>query len=192
MKPISILSRLCVLILALAVSACHYASATIESQRLSQAPVTPQRLLVFADVGTVLDGLLHDESVFSADLTNSLNKCGVPTAYLKKREINKQLTLDDSANKNDDRGLSTSTFGADTILDIQWTQQRIPGPGSTGQRSADYAVVLVNQKSRAVLWKGQLSLVAARFAGQRFAVTLIDRLKQDGFIPASCMALDAP
>jgi len=178
-------------LIALALVGCRNSTATISSQRLDAAPVAPHRLLVFADVGNVFlnkaDG--DEEKIFSDDVTKSLAGCGITVDYQKKRPLNTALTLDDSEKRRDDRGLSTSTFGADTILDIQWTSQN---SGIGVAASANYTLTLFNAQARKPVWTAQMTFVSAWYGGQRYAATLVDRLKQDGLVPAGCVTPAVP
>ena len=176
---------------ALSVVGCRDSAATISASRLDASYTVPHHLLVFSDVGIVLKNK-HDgdeEDILASEFVGALGKCGVTSSYLKKRPIDTQLTLDDTAKLKDDRGLSGNSFAADAILDIQWTRQTksTGGPGT-----ANYDLTLVDFKTRQPVWKAQMDFVSAWYGGQRFAATLVDRLKQDGLIPASCVTPIVP
>jgi len=191
MKSVSKIGGLAVGLCTVLLTGCLNSSANITGTRLDAASPAPQRLLVFSDVGLVLKNK-HDgdeEDVFSREFVGALGKCGVTAFYLQKRPLDNQLTLDDSAKLKDDRGLSSNTFAADAILDIQWSRQT---KSTGGPSSADYSLSVMDIKTKRPIWKGQMSFVSAWYGGQRFAATLIDRLRQDGVIPATCVAPEVP
>jgi hypothetical protein len=191
MKAMSEAGRLALVLSVIILTGCRNSSANITSSSMAAAPIVPKRLLVFADIGKVMKNK-HDgdeEDIFSAEFTSALGRCGVTASYLKKRPIDDHLTLDDGAKQRDDRGLASNSFPADAILDIQWTRQTT---GTNAPPSADYSLSLLDLKSKQQVWKGQMRFVSAWYGGQRFAATLVDRLKQDGFIPASCIPPAVP
>ena len=185
MKLSNIASGLLAILLSLPLSGCINSSATVTGKKLTAGPITPQRLLVFADVGIVLAEKLNgdEEPIMAAEVKGSLLQCGIVSDYMHKTPIaSGALTLGDSATKSD-RGLSTSVFGADTVLDIQWLRQTT---STRAPASASYSLTLIDMKSHQPTWTAQMQFVSAWYGGQRFAAAVIDALKQDGIIPSTC------
>jgi hypothetical protein len=136
-----------------------------------------KRLFIEASLGNaLLNKASGDETaIFTSTLINTLSKCGTQADIHFKNS----LELPDSV------GQRIKRFSPDSLLQITWQKETRQG-SSIQLYSTNYILTLIDIKSRSVVWKAELDFVSRWSAGVTLAGSIIDQMRQDGLISASC------
>lgn len=168
----------------LSLAGCADAGFKAQSVKSSTYQKQPKRILI--DDSHL--GVLFAETLFMRARTGEFNErmvhvlaaCGVPADYVKPGP----LTIEDPLQAK------IKSFGADSVLLITVLVENLHGSGVT---DASYDAKLTDAATKAVIWNASIHYEGGLVGNGADVITdlsktLIDRMKADGVIPASCSA----
>ena len=161
--------------IALLLAGCA-SSSVVKSNKLAGYNGEVKRMFVEASLGTaLLNKASGDETaVFTSTMNNVLNSCGTQI----------QIHLKDPLDLNDKPGELIKQFGPDSILQITWQNERT---GTNVPTTTVYGLSLFDVKAKKIVWKAQVEFTSRWSAGTVLASSILDKMKQDGLIDASCV-----
>jgi hypothetical protein len=162
---------------ALVVAACA-THTDIKSVKSPTYARMPQRILFLANTGSAFEFWGRSQQLGNM-IEESLKGCGLAAAF----QSSATLTLGDPiANRIRD-------FSPDAIVSINWRSERVSNGGVEG---ITYSLELMDVPTKSVVWKAEMnqsspiSVAGADDTIPSFAIALIERLRTDGLVPASC------
>lgn len=174
MPPSKIAMRFGAAATALLLASCS-SSSEVKSNKLTSYTGQVKRMFVEASLGkALLNKASGDETaVFTSTMTNTLNSCGTQTT----------IHLKDSLDLGNTSGNLIKQFNPDSILQITWQSER---SGGNVAPVIVYLLSLFDVASKKVVWKAEVDFTSRWSAGTVLAGSILDRMKQDGLISASC------
>jgi hypothetical protein len=161
---------MCMGLLSVGLAACVGSKATIQSNKAPDYHPQIKRLLLVTDLGLTPinrpDG--DEEANFEAAVTESLSQCGITVQFRRHDALDLQ--------NGDQRAIQT--FAPDTLLTL--------APKATGAGRKIYAGTIIDMAAKKPVWRSELDIQFAWFAGKTLAGSLIGRLKEDGILASSC------
>jgi hypothetical protein len=156
--------------------------ASIRSVRAPDYQGNIERLFVIVNMGNGLTNRDGDNSdAFAAILNRTLDNCGTRSeSFVVKPGIN--LSLSDQTPRMIKE--SIERLKPTTILDINW---RVQTSNSKGWNQTTYLLQLHDAKSRSIVWKAELDASTFWHPAQIVAGAVVDRMKRDGLVDASCV-----
>jgi len=165
----------CLGFLVLGLSGCVQSKATITSNRANDYHANIKRLLVITDLGQALKGKIDgdEEGIFESNVRDALAKCSIVVEFHRH---------DPLALQNDAQEAIRAT-SPDTVMTLAWKSAQ---SGGRAPKSTVYIGSIVDLTTKRLVWKAEIDFQSAWSGGETLAASLVDRLKADTIISASC------
>ena len=164
-----------VLFLTACLSGCaHPSQVGMTSTKLNAYNANIKRLLVVTEIGETLKYRVGDpEAVFQSNVMDALGKCGIVTQFHKH---------DPLALQNEEQ-LAVKSFSPDTVMTLTWkSSQTLNGiPMSSVLMGS-----IIDMNTKRQVWKAEINFVPAYYSGETLAASIVNQLKQQAILDASC------